>query len=97
MPLSVQPPAAGRKTVAVLGPRGVGGLLAALLAGAGHRVIRTRIPADFRLYLTAMPRVLAAARPPQGTGGQKAEIASMTEVGSLLLTGRLRARRAHRF
>ncbi|MEV7617620.1 2-dehydropantoate 2-reductase [Streptomyces sp. NPDC089799] len=44
MPLSVQPPAAsvpdaGRKTVAVLGPGRVGGLLAALLAGAGHRVI----------------------------------------------------------
>ncbi|MFJ8166740.1 Helicase associated domain protein [Streptomyces sp. NPDC096136] len=37
-----------------------------------------RIPADFRLYLTATPRILAAARP-QKTGGQEAEIASMTD------------------
>ncbi|MFK0237756.1 DEAD/DEAH box helicase [Streptomyces vinaceus] len=38
----------------------------------------TRIPADFRLYLTATPRILAAARP-QKTGGQEAEIASMAD------------------
>lgn len=39
----------------------------------------TRIPADFRLYLTATPRILAAARPQKGTGGQEAEIASMAD------------------
>ncbi|MFJ3176425.1 Helicase associated domain protein [Streptomyces roseus] len=39
----------------------------------------TRIPADFRLYLTATPRILAAARPQKGTEGQEAEIASMTD------------------
>ncbi|MFD8790867.1 DEAD/DEAH box helicase [Streptomyces vinaceus] len=38
----------------------------------------TRIPADFRLYLTATPRILAAARP-QKAGGQEAEIASMAD------------------
>ncbi|MEV6584113.1 DEAD/DEAH box helicase family protein, partial [Streptomyces sp. NPDC051582] len=38
----------------------------------------TRIPADFRLYLTATPRILAAPRP-QKAGGQEAEIASMTD------------------
>ncbi|KPI33407.1 helicase-associated protein [Actinobacteria bacterium OV450] len=37
----------------------------------------TRIPADFRLYLTATPRILAAARPQKGAGGQEPEIASM--------------------
>ncbi|MFE3760831.1 Helicase associated domain protein [Streptomyces sp. NPDC059104] len=37
----------------------------------------TRIPATFRLYLTATPRILAAARPQKSTGGQEAEIASM--------------------
>ncbi|MGW1520721.1 Helicase associated domain protein [Streptomyces sp. NPDC002287] len=37
-----------------------------------------RIPADFRLYLTATPRILAAARP-QKAGGQEAEIASMAD------------------
>ncbi|MFD4976894.1 Helicase associated domain protein [Streptomyces sp. NPDC058424] len=36
-----------------------------------------RIPADFRLYLTATPRILAAPRPQKGTGGQELEIASM--------------------
>ncbi|MFJ9856281.1 Helicase associated domain protein [Streptomyces albogriseolus] len=36
-----------------------------------------RIPADFRLYLTATPRILAAPRPQQGTGGQELELASM--------------------
>ncbi|MFB7982768.1 DEAD/DEAH box helicase [Streptomyces vinaceus] len=37
-----------------------------------------RIPADFRLYLTATPRILAAARP-QKASGQEAEIASMAD------------------
>ncbi|MGA4966916.1 Helicase associated domain protein [Streptomyces pseudogriseolus] len=36
-----------------------------------------RIPADFRLYLTATPRILAAPRPQKGSGGQEAEIATM--------------------
>lgn len=36
-----------------------------------------RIPADFRLYLTATPRILASPRPQKGTGGQEPEIASM--------------------
>ncbi|MEU2688947.1 Helicase associated domain protein [Streptomyces hygroscopicus] len=36
-----------------------------------------RIPADFRLYLTATPRILAAARPQKGAEGQELEIASM--------------------
>jgi hypothetical protein len=39
----------------------------------------TRIPADFRLYLTATPRILAAARPQKGTGGHEAEIATMAD------------------
>ncbi|MFD7630490.1 Helicase associated domain protein [Streptomyces sp. NPDC059851] len=39
----------------------------------------TRVPADFRLYLTATPRILAAARPQKGIGGQEAEIASMAD------------------
>ncbi|MFH8395775.1 Helicase associated domain protein [Streptomyces sp. NPDC018036] len=39
----------------------------------------TRIPADFRLYLTATPRILAAPRPQKGTDGQEAEIASMAD------------------
>ncbi|MFF4830101.1 Helicase associated domain protein [Streptomyces sp. NPDC001312] len=38
-----------------------------------------RIPADFRLYLTATPRILAAPRPQRGTGGQELEIASMAD------------------
>ncbi|WLQ38577.1 Helicase associated domain protein (plasmid) [Streptomyces castrisilvae] len=38
-----------------------------------------RIPADFRLYLTATPRILAAPRPQRGAGGQEAEIASMAD------------------
>jgi len=38
-----------------------------------------RIPADFRLYLTATPRILAAARPQKGANGQEAEIASMAD------------------
>ncbi|WP_030980272.1 DEAD/DEAH box helicase [Streptomyces sp. NRRL S-1824] len=36
-----------------------------------------RIPADFRLYLTATPRILAAARPQKGADGKELEIASM--------------------
>ncbi|WP_406514611.1 Helicase associated domain protein [Streptomyces sp. NBC_00499] len=36
-----------------------------------------RIPADYRLYLTATPRLLAAPRLQKGPGGQEAEIASM--------------------
>ncbi|WP_331742739.1 Helicase associated domain protein [Streptomyces sp. NBC_01006] len=39
----------------------------------------TRIPADFRLYLTATPRILAAAAPQKGAAGQEAEIASMAD------------------
>ena len=38
----------------------------------------TRIPAAFRLYLTATPRILAAPRPQRGADGQELEIASMT-------------------
>ncbi|WP_240676835.1 helicase [Streptomyces sp. B27] len=38
-----------------------------------------RIPSDFRLYLTATPRILAAPRPQKGTVGQEAEIASMAD------------------
>jgi superfamily II DNA or RNA helicase len=38
-----------------------------------------RIPADFRLYLTATPRIPAAARPQKGGGGQEAEIATMAD------------------
>lgn len=37
----------------------------------------TRIPADFRLYLTATPRVLASPRPRKGAGSQELELASM--------------------
>ncbi|MEU3297139.1 Helicase associated domain protein [Streptomyces longwoodensis] len=37
----------------------------------------TRIPADFRLYLTATPRILAAPRPQKGADGQEAELATM--------------------
>ncbi|MBX9399356.1 Helicase associated domain protein [Streptomyces sp. TRM72054] len=36
-----------------------------------------RIPADFRLYLTATPRILAAPRPQRGADGKELEIASM--------------------
>ncbi len=39
----------------------------------------TRIPADFRLYLTATPRILAAPQPRRGADGQEAEIATMTD------------------
>ncbi|WP_331743230.1 Helicase associated domain protein (plasmid) [Streptomyces sp. NBC_00868] len=36
-----------------------------------------RIPVDFRLYLTATPRILAAAQPQKGKDGRELEIASM--------------------
>ncbi|MFJ3505751.1 Helicase associated domain protein, partial [Streptomyces sp. NPDC090135] len=38
-----------------------------------------RIPADFRLYLTATPRILAAPRPQKGSGGQQVELATMSD------------------
>ncbi|MFF0891515.1 Helicase associated domain protein [Streptomyces sp. NPDC003456] len=38
-----------------------------------------RIPADFRLYLTATPRILAAPRPQKGSGGQEVELATMAD------------------
>ncbi|MFK3734612.1 Helicase associated domain protein [Streptomyces sp. NPDC088090] len=38
-----------------------------------------RIPASFRLYLTATPRILAAPRPQKGSGGQEAELATMAD------------------
>ena len=38
-----------------------------------------RISADFRLYLTATPRILAAARPQKGSDGQELEIATMAD------------------
>ncbi|MFG3350188.1 Helicase associated domain protein [Streptomyces sp. NPDC048018] len=36
-----------------------------------------RIPADFRLYLTATPRILASPRPQKGADGQELVLASM--------------------
>ncbi|MEV5737620.1 Helicase associated domain protein [Streptomyces sp. NPDC052292] len=36
-----------------------------------------RIPADFRLYLTATPRILASPRPQRGKDGRELELASM--------------------
>ncbi|MET8956796.1 Helicase associated domain protein [Streptomyces sp. NPDC004533] len=36
-----------------------------------------RIPADFRLYLTATPRILASPRPQKDAEGQELELASM--------------------
>ncbi|AIV32118.1 helicase [Streptomyces sp. CCM_MD2014] len=38
-----------------------------------------RIPADYRLYLTATPRILAAPRPQKGAGGMEVELASMAD------------------
>lgn len=38
-----------------------------------------RIPASFRLYLTATPRILAAARPQKGADGQEVELATMSD------------------
>ncbi|MFK4227583.1 Helicase associated domain protein [Streptomyces sp. NPDC019890] len=37
----------------------------------------TRIPADFRLYLTATPRILASPQPQKGADGQELEVATM--------------------
>jgi hypothetical protein len=38
-----------------------------------------RIPADYRLYLTATPRILAAPRPRKGADGQEPVLASMAD------------------
>ncbi|MFI8516032.1 Helicase associated domain protein [Streptomyces sp. NPDC085460] len=38
-----------------------------------------RIPADFRLYLTATPRILAAPRPQKGADGQEVALATMSD------------------
>ncbi|MFF2645842.1 Helicase associated domain protein [Streptomyces niveus] len=38
-----------------------------------------RIPADYRLYLTATPRILASPRPQKCAGGQELEIATMAD------------------
>lgn len=38
-----------------------------------------RIPAAFRLYLTATPRILAAPRPQKGAEGQEVELATMAD------------------
>ncbi|GGQ33860.1 Helicase associated domain protein [Streptomyces roseolilacinus] len=38
-----------------------------------------RIPADFRLYLTATPRILASPRPLRGKDGQELEVATMAD------------------
>ncbi|MFL9659422.1 Helicase associated domain protein [Streptomyces sp. PB17] len=38
-----------------------------------------RIPADYRLYLTATPRILASPRPQKGPGGMEVELASMAD------------------
>jgi superfamily II DNA or RNA helicase len=37
----------------------------------------TRIPADYRLYLTATPRILASPRPQRGKDGHELELCSM--------------------
>ncbi|WP_405511991.1 Helicase associated domain protein [Streptomyces canus] len=37
----------------------------------------SRIPADFRLYLTATPRILASPRPQRGKDGQELTVATM--------------------
>lgn len=42
----------------------------------------SRIPVDFRLYLTATPRILAAPRPQRGRGGKEVVIASMEDDSS---------------
>jgi superfamily II DNA or RNA helicase len=39
----------------------------------------TRIPANFRLYLTATPRILAAPRAQKGVDGQEVELATMAD------------------
>ncbi|MFJ8150333.1 Helicase associated domain protein [Streptomyces sp. NPDC096048] len=38
-----------------------------------------RIPADFRIYLTATPRILAAPQPSRGAAGQDVELATMAD------------------
>ncbi|MFJ8133264.1 DEAD/DEAH box helicase [Streptomyces hydrogenans] len=38
-----------------------------------------RIPADFRLYLTATPRILATPRPQKGADGQEVALATMAD------------------
>lgn len=43
---------------------------------------QSRIPVDFRLYLTATPRILAAPRPQRGRDGQELVIASMEDDSS---------------
>ncbi|MFI5705502.1 Helicase associated domain protein [Streptomyces xanthochromogenes] len=40
---------------------------------------QSRIPVDFRLYLTATPRILAAPRPQRGRDGEELVIASMED------------------
>ncbi|MFH9015310.1 Helicase associated domain protein [Streptomyces sp. NPDC017943] len=40
----------------------------------------TRISADFRLYLTATPRILASPRPQKGADGRELEIATMASA-----------------
>ncbi|MGW3583006.1 Helicase associated domain protein [Streptomyces rubiginosohelvolus] len=40
---------------------------------------QSRIPVDFRLYLTATPRILAAPRPQRGRDGREVVIASMED------------------
>ncbi|MFB1048387.1 DEAD/DEAH box helicase [Streptomyces chrestomyceticus] len=42
----------------------------------------SRIPIDFRLYLTATPRILAAPRPQRGRDGREVVIASMEDDSS---------------
>ena len=42
----------------------------------------SRIPIDFRLYLTATPRILAAPRPQRGRDGREMVIASMEDDSS---------------
>ncbi|OKH92367.1 helicase [Streptomyces uncialis] len=42
----------------------------------------SRIPVDFRLYLTATPRILAAPRPQRGRDGREMVIASMEDDSS---------------
>ena len=42
-----------------------------------------QIPADFRLYLTAAPRILAAPRPWKGADGQELVLSEAIERGIL--------------
>ncbi|MEW2636054.1 Helicase associated domain protein [Streptomyces sp. NPDC048389] len=43
---------------------------------------QSRIPVDFRLYLTATPRILAAPRPQRGRDGREVVVASMEDDSS---------------